>query len=111
MSESTPFNVQAFQPYGGGLGKRLSATSISSRGAIPGFVPQENTRVLITNGGAVSACVRFGASTVEATADCMEILPGTTVLVTVPYSASELWIAAISPSGTTTVQATAGTGT
>lgn len=114
MSDPATFNVQAFQPFDGGAGKRLSVTTATGRAAIPGTQTDDRgrLRLLITNGGSVSAFVRIGQSTVTATLDCLEVLPGCAYLLTPPTTnPSGVWIAAITESGTTTVQVTAGQGT
>lgn len=112
MADPIIFNVQAFQPYGGGLGKRLTAETSSATGAIPGGQQDGIDRVLISNGGVVSAFVRLGDGNVAATLDCQEILPGTQVLLTIPAPApSGLYIAVITEISSTKIQATAGRGT
>jgi hypothetical protein len=112
MADPIIFNVQAFQPFSGGRGKRLTVTTSSATGAIPGGQQDAIDRVLVTNGGNVSAFVCLGPSTVAATLDCQEIMPGTQVLLGTPFPApSGLYIAAITESGSTKVQATAGRGT
>lgn len=111
MTEATPIDVFAFDPFEGGLGKRLECTSVSSRGAIPGTQAQGTFRILVTNGGSVSAFIRMGQANVEATLDCLEILPGVTVSFTVPQLApSGLYIAGITETGSTKIQVTAGRG-
>ncbi|TAJ89742.1 hypothetical protein [Reyranella sp.] len=109
---SDPVNIFSFRPiYGGGMGKRLSCGIVSSSGAIPGTQAENDVQLLVTNGGTVSAFVRFGQAGVVATLDCMEILPGVTVPFMAPFnSQSELYMAAITESGTTTVSVVAGKG-
>lgn len=107
MSESTPINVQAFQPNAGGVGKRLSVTSVSASVAIPGLAgggAVANSRVLIGNDGLYTAFVRLGDATVAATTDCHMIQPGDTHLLTPPFTGpGALYLAAITEeSGTTT---------
>lgn len=115
MSESTPINVQAFQPFEGGRGKRLTATDTTTSGAIPGTqaVEAATLRILVTNGGLVSVFIRMGQSDVVATLDSLEILAGTQVLLTPPFADPQnLWFAAICDSNATTnVSACAGKGT
>ena len=111
MSEATPIDPFSFLPFEGGLGKRISLTTSSARGAIPGTQATVNRRILVTNGGAVSAFVRMGQSDVVATLDCLEILPGVTVSFTVPSIApSGLYVAGITAAGATKIQITAGQG-
>lgn len=83
MSEPIIINAQAFQPFNGGRGKRLTVTTSSATAAIPGGQQDGTDRVLVTNGGSVSAFVCLGPSTV----------------------------AAITEAGSTKIQATAGRGT
>jgi hypothetical protein len=115
MSDASPINITAFQPFEGGRGKRLSVTTTSARGVIPGTQAIDNPdrlRLLITNGGNVSAFIRMGQDDVEATTDCQEILPGTQVLLTPPVVRPDpVWVAAICEGGTTKVQVTSGYGT
>lgn len=115
MSESTPINVQAFQPFDGGMGKRLSVDDATNSAAIPGTQTDERSRlrVLVTNGGQVSAFVRMGQQGVTATLDCLEVLPGCAYLLTPPSTnPSGVWLAAIcDEGGETTIQVTAGQGT
>jgi len=114
MSDPATFNVQAFQPFDGGAGKRLSVTTSTGSGAIPGTQTDDRgrLRVLIVNGGSASAFVRMGQSNVTATLDCMEVLPGCAYLLTPPSTnPSGVWIAAITEAGTTAIQVTAGQGT
>lgn len=115
MSESTPINIQAFQPFDGGMGKRLSVSTSTGSVAIPGTqgnIDKAKMRVLVTNGGSVSAFVRMGQQSVTATLDCLEILPNTQVLLTPPdTNPSGVYVAAVTESSTTKIQITAGQGT
>lgn len=111
MAEITPFDPFAFAPFDGGGGVRLSCTTSTANAAIPGTQASENTRVLVTNGGSVSAFVRLGGSGVVATLNSMEILPGTCQPFTVPFtSPNGLYVAGITEAGTTKIQVTAGRG-
>lgn len=117
MSESTPINLQAFRPYGW-AGVRLSVTSVSSSGLIPGLAggqQREHSRIMVSNGGAYSAFVAIGFSNVAASTSSYEILPGTKELLTPPYNGpggASLYIAAATATGeTTTINACAGEGT
>jgi len=116
MSEATPVNVTAFQPFEGGVGAEINATSTTARVQIPGTqaaATPDRLRVLVTNDGLVSASIRMGQANVEATSSCQRIMPGTQVLLTPPVvSPSPVWLAAICPSGgTVNLQITAGFGT
>lgn len=117
MSESTPINIQAFQPFDGGTGGLLSVTATSSAVAIPGTqagtIDKDKLRLLVTNPGSNSVSVRIGKSGVDATLACLAILPGTQVLLTPPFvSPGGLWIAGIcGPGATATIQVSAGQGT
>lgn len=115
MSESTPINVQAFMPFEGGLGKRITVTTTTTNQEIPGTqAPSDPSkiRLLVTNSGTISVFVRIGQSDVVATLDCLEILPGCAYLLT-PQSVAPgiISIAAICESGTTKIQVTSGQGT
>ena len=111
MSDATSIDPFSFLPFSGGLGKRISLTTVSARGEIPGTQATGNERILVTNGGSVSAFIRMGMVDVVATLDCLEILPGTTVSFTVPSVApTGLYVAGITESGATSIQVTAGLG-
>lgn len=108
---SDPVNIYSFAPYDGGMGKRLSCSTVSASAAIPGTQVDKDVQLLVTNGGEVSAFIRFGMPGVIATLDCMEILPGTTVPFTAPYNRqSELYMAGITEAGTTNLSVVAGRG-
>jgi hypothetical protein len=115
MSDATPINVTAFQPFEGGLGKRLSVTTTTARTQIPGtqaVATPDRLRVLISNSGTIPVSICMGQDAVIATLDCQEVLPGTQVLFTPPVVAPDaVWIAAICSSSTTYIQVTAGYGT
>lgn len=111
MADATPIDPFSFLPFSGGLGKRIALTTTSARAEIPGTQATGNERILVTNGGAVSAFIRMGQANVIATLDCLEILPGITVSFTVPGVApTGLYVAGITESGTTNIQITAGQG-
>jgi hypothetical protein len=110
MSEAQNVNPQAFQPFDGGRGKRLTVTTSSASTVLPG-IQDDNNRVIITNGGTVSAFVRMGTSSVASTLDCMEILPGTTQVFSVPFVVpGGLYLAALTEAGSTTISAVVGKG-
>lgn len=115
MSESTPVNVQAFEPYGGGNGARIAASSTTTRVAIPGLEggqQGDNSRVLITNPNAFSAFIRLGTSVVEATLSSLEILAGTQVLLRPPFNGpAPAYMAVILESGTGSISVCSGAGT
>jgi hypothetical protein len=104
-------NPQAFQPFDGGRGKRLTVTTSSSSVVLPG-IQDDNNRVIITNGGSVSAFVCMGTAAVVATLDSMEILPGTTQVFSVPFIVpGGLYLAGITEAGgTTKISAVVGKG-
>lgn len=112
MAEPVVTDVFAFVPHAGGIGKRITCIhTASTSAAIPGTQSREQPRLCISNGGAVSAFVRFGQSGVVATLDCMEILPRTQVVIGQPDVSPDLiYMAAITESGSTKVQVTAGRG-
>ncbi len=117
MSEPTPINLQAFQPFGGGQGKRLTVTTTSASVAIPGFGGGEgdvqSRRVFISNGSGFSIFVLMGQSGVVATTDCIEVLPGCGYLLTPPFVGSAgVWLAAIMEDvGTAKISVCGGIGT
>jgi hypothetical protein len=108
MANPVVSDILAFTPHAGGLGVRVSCTTVASAAVgIPG-ANGENDRAVLTNGGSVSAFVRIGGS---ADLNSMEVLPGTQVVVGIPYSGvSGVTISAITASGTTTLSAVAGRG-
>jgi len=112
MAEAALIDPFSFVPFEGGNGKRLACTTSSARVAIPGTQGQGSpNRILVTNGGSVSAFIRMGQSNVVATLDCMEVLPGTTQTFTVPQVApSGLFLAGITESGSTNLSIVSGSG-
>ena len=111
MADAKPVNPYAFWPFQGGGGKRITATSTTSSGEVPGTQAVKNLRLLVTNDGNVTAYVRFGQSTVTADTNCMALLPGTSQVFTAPFTGpGTLYFAAITVAGTTGVQVTAGEG-
>lgn len=115
MSDASPINITAFQPFEGGRGKRLSVTTTTARVEIPGTQAVSNPdrlRILVTNPNSFTVSILMGQSDVVATTDCQEILPGTQVLFTPPTVAPDgVWIAAICEGGSGHIQVTAGYGT
>lgn len=115
MSEATPINVTAFQPFEGGVGKRLAVSTTSARVQIPGtqaVSSPDRLRILISNRNSFAVSILMGQDSVEATLDCQEVLPGTQTIFTPPVVAPDaVWLAAISDVGTGYIQVTAGYGT
>ena len=116
MSESVIQNLQAFTPYAGGSGLRISVTGTTARSAIPGFEGGQDTaarRVVVSNSGSSSAYIRFGDSAVVATSSSYEILAGTKEVLTPPFiGPAPMYVAAIcAGSTTTTINVCAGIGT
>lgn len=113
-SEPEPIDQLVFVPFNGGRGKRLSATTTTSSAAIPGMgigEGKKGMRVMVTNGGTVSAFIRFGLSSVVATLDSYELLPNSTQPLGAPWEANTAtWFAVITETGTTTVSVCAGEG-
>lgn len=102
---NTPF---AFQPLGGAS---LACTSTTGSVALSG----DGNQAVVTNYGTKVAFVEFGASGVEATTSSLAVLPGTQVVLTIPYSAGTVkstHMAGItaSASDTTTLQVSTGNG-
>lgn len=111
MSEPTLTDLYAFRPMFGGHGVRLTCSSVNSRAVFPGLQGQKDVRLIISNGGSVSAFIAFGQSDVVADSSCMEILPGTQVSMTLDdFYPQQLYIAGVTESATTNVQFTAGKG-
>lgn len=116
MSEASSINLQAFQPFKGGLGKRLPVTTDSASVQIPGLSgglgDYAKRRVFISNGGATSVFIQLGSSDVLATMDSLELLSGCAYLLTPPeVNPSGVWIAAIVEAGSTAISVCAGEGT
>lgn len=115
MSDATPINVTAFQPFEGGVGKRLAVSTTSARVQIPGtqaVSSPDRLRILVTNNNSFAVSILMGQDSVTATTDCQEIMPGTQVIFTPPVVAPDaVWIAAICESGTGHIQVTSGYGT
>lgn len=115
MSESNSFNVQAFQPFEGGKGKRLSVSTTSTRAAVPGtqaVATPDRLRILVSNSNNFPVSILMGQEGVEATLDCQEVLANTQPIFTPPVVAPDaVWIAVICESGAGHIQVTAGYGT
>lgn len=118
MADASLLNIQAFQPFDGGRGKRIAATTSSGTTAhqVPGLSGgtdgNNNKRVLIINGGMYSAFVHMGPSTVQASTDSLEVMPGIAYLLTPPdVNPSGVWIAACTESDATKISIIAGQGT
>lgn len=115
MSEATPINISAFQPLKGGEGVRLTVSTTSARGQIPGTQAvdtPDRLRVLVTNSNTFPVSVLMGQEDVIATLHCQEILQGTQVLLTPPLVRPEpVWIAVICEAGAGHIQVNAGYGT
>jgi hypothetical protein len=115
MAEATPVNVVAFEPYNGGQGAQISVSSVSASVAIPGLAggqQDDRSRVVVSNGGSVSAFIHFGPSGVTAGTSSLEILPGTKETLKPPYiGPNAIYLAAVTASGSTTINVCAGLGT
>ncbi len=115
MSEATPINVTAFQPFKGGDGVRIAVSTSSARGVIPGTQAVDNPerlRVLVSNANTFPVSILFGQDDVTATLSCQQILPGTQVLLTPPVVRPDaVWVAVICEAGSGYLQVTAGYGT
>jgi len=116
MSESVIQNLQAFTPYAGGAGARISVTGTTGSAPIPGLeggMTDPRSRVVVSNSGSSSAYVRFGKSGVVATNASYEILAGTKEVLTPPFvGPAPMYVAAIcAGSTTTTINVCAGIGT
>lgn len=115
MSEASSINISAFQPFEGGKGVRVSVSTVSARGKVPGTQAVANPdrlRILVSNPNWFAVSILMGQDDVTATLHEQEILPGTQVLFTPPSVAPDaVWIAVICESGTGHIQVTAGYGT
>lgn len=115
MSEASVINLQSFQPFEGGKGVRVSVSTTSARGKIPGTQAVANPdrlRILVSNPNSFPVSILMGQDDVVATTDYQEVLPGTQPLFSPPSVAPDaVWIAVISEVGTGHIQVTAGYGT
>ena len=115
MSDAAPINISAFQPFEGGQGVRISVSTTSARGQIPGTQAVDNPdrlRVLVSNNNPFAVSILMGQDNVTATLHCQEVLPGTQPIFTPPVVRPDaVWIAVISEAGTGHIQVTAGYGT
>ncbi len=98
-----------FKPY---QSTSLSVTNSTASVVIPQNVDTQK-HVRIVNNGSVSAYIKFGLTGVTAATTDMQILPGTVELFYVDTNpaadtVNENYIAAITASGTTTLNITAG---
>lgn len=97
-------SIYPFQPAGGA---NLSVSSSSGRVAMVGGGPE----AVVTNYGSVAAFVEFGTVAVVATTASTCVLPGTSVVFSIPGSLdSNTYIAGITASGTTSIQVSTGQG-
>ena len=98
-----------FNPVGGGTGLALSASNVSSRGALVG-ASSNAPYAQVCNQGTVWVFVQFGDSTVVATTASMAVPPGACALVTItPASgAFPTHMAAITGAGTAELQVSMG---
>lgn len=105
----------AFQPTDGSTVK-IAATVSSGRhilGGQPDTSDNQRFQVRVTNDGTTVAYIKFGDSTVAATAADIPLMPGSTSVfsLSVPYGVTTgLYAAAIMASGTANVCFTTGVG-
>lgn len=104
----------AFQPTDGATVK-IAATIASGRILLGGqpSPPGQRFQVRVTNDGTTVAYVKFGSSTVAATAADMPLMPGSTSVIslTVPDTVTTgMYGAAIMATGTANISFTTGTG-
>jgi hypothetical protein len=100
---STPY---PFEPSGGAT---LAVTTTSGSVALAGSGDQ----AVVTNPGTVAVYAEFGTSTVVATVASLCVLAGASVLVTIPETSAGVkatYLAAITATGTATIQASTGWG-
>lgn len=99
MAESITANIQAFEPFNGGAGARLAATSTTANVAIPGLeggASDDKRRVVITNPNDFSVFIRMGNSGVTATLNSYEVIAGSSQLLKPPsFGPQALYMAAI----------------
>lgn len=106
MADPASFNVQAFRPYNGGLGKTVSAnedsgtTSYQIPGLSGGTDDNERKRVLVTNDQSFAAHFRMGPQGIQADTNSLKILPGCAYLLTPPtVNPSGVWFAVCTREG------------
>lgn len=108
---SGPFECPAFTPLNGGLGVTIACTTSSDRAAFPTLANGVRAdTIAITNAGTEVIFVALGDSGVVATTACMAVPPGT-YFVNMPNAGSSSapgYIAAITASSTSTLQASLG---
>ncbi len=108
---SGPFECPAFTPLNGGLGVNVPCTVASARAAFPTLANGIRAdTIAITNAGTEVIFVALGDSGVTATTACMAVPPGT-YFVNMPFAGSSgapSYIAGITASSTSTLQATLG---
>jgi len=97
-----------FELITGGLGVSLSCSTSSTRAALVGI----GNALVVTNSGTVTAWMALGTSTITATTSYMPILAGTVSIFTIPADEldSVTHVAAITSSGTTTLNVNRGYG-
>ena len=107
-------SVYPFEPYNGGQGVSLAAGTVSSSVTLLGMFgqPQNVNVAVVFNTGSVFAFVRFGGSTVTADTGSMAVPPGGAITVSL-YGVNQQTpshMAAITASGSATLQITTGFG-
>lgn len=110
-ARATWVSAYPFEPYGGGQGASLTASTATSRVAMVGTTATVNS-ALIINTGTVWVNVQVGNSTVTATTSSMAIPPGAYALISLTTQGSPVptHLAAITTTGTAVVQVTLGYG-
>jgi hypothetical protein len=102
-----------FEPFNGGQGCSLTASSVSSAVALVGTASAiPINAILICNTGSVWAYVQLGTSSIVATTSSMAVPPGACALVslTTQNAVGPTFLAAVTASSTTFIQATCGFG-
>jgi hypothetical protein len=110
MSETIQTDIVSFDGIGN-AGVRLAVTTSTASVAIPNTQARQNYRVVICNYGTNPAFVRVGSENVSADTNCYCMLPGTKEVFSIAYTVpNQLYIAAVTESGATTIQVSAGRG-
>lgn len=114
MADATVYNVQAFEPWNGGAGIRMTATSTTAAVAIPGLEGgafNDKSRVVVTNPNGFSVFIRMGSSAVVATLNSLEIIANSSQLLKPPNIGTQpVYMAAITESASIPISICSGTG-
>jgi hypothetical protein len=114
MPDASIINYQAFEPWNGGAGVRMTATSTTAAVPIPGLeggASNDKSRVVVTNPNGFSVFIRMGGSSVVATLNSFEVIANSSQLLKPPNIGTQpVYMAAITVSASLPISICSGTG-